>query len=145
MIEAVPGPEKPKMIVRRSRRGHVANIRSVTSPVACTCTSCSLLATIKRRAATLPPYTLASCRATGPRCQDRPAGFGFAAPPSHGSAAVCGWLARGLRELFDDVEQFSAVVAALAAELDEFDRLGEQRAALGCAADTDSMALAEFE
>ncbi|MFI4977406.1 MAG: hypothetical protein ACHQC8_01820 [Solirubrobacterales bacterium] len=31
----------------------------------------------------------------------------------------------------DDVEQFGAVVAALAAELDEFDRLGEQSTALG--------------
>ncbi len=52
---------------------------------------------------------------------------------------------RGLRELLDDVEQFSPVIAALAAELDEFDRLGEQRAALGCAADTDSVAWAQFE
>ena len=45
-----------------------------------------------------------------------------------------GWLARGLRELLDDVEQFGAVIAAFTAELHEFDRLGQQRAALGCPA-----------
>ncbi len=32
----------------------------------------------------------------------------------------------GLGELFDDVEQFSAVVAALAAELAEFERSGHR-------------------
>lgn len=56
-----------------------------------------------------------------------------------------GWLACALRELLNDLEQFGAVIAALAAELDELDRLGEQRAALGRAGDTDSMAGAQFE
>ena len=44
-----------------------------------------------------------------------------------------------LGHLFDDLEQFGAVVAAFAAELHEFDGLGEQRAALRCAADSDAM------
>jgi hypothetical protein len=50
-----------------------------------------------------------------------------------------------LWELLDDVEQLGAVVAVLAAELNELDRLGEQRSALGCAADTDPVTWAEFE
>jgi len=50
-----------------------------------------------------------------------------------------------LGDLFDDVEQFGAAVAALAAELDELDRLGEQCAALGCAADANPLAGPEFE
>jgi hypothetical protein len=45
----------------------------------------------------------------------------------------------------DDVEQLRPVIPAFATELDELDRLGEQRATLGCAADTDPVARSQFE
>jgi len=50
--------------------------------------------------------------------------------PETGPESASGWLplARWLRELLDDVEQLRPVIAALAAELDELDHLGEQRA-----------------
>jgi hypothetical protein len=60
-------------------------------------------------------------------------------------AAAARLVGSRLREPLDDFEQFGAVVAAPAAELDEFDRLGEQRAALGCAADADPVTGAQFE
>ncbi len=48
-------------------------------------------------------------------------------------------------QLLDHLEQLRSLVATLAAELDQLDRLREQRAALGCAADADAVTRAELE
>ena len=52
---------------------------------------------------------------------------------------------RTLRQLFDDFEQFRAVVAVLAAEGNELDRLGEHRPTVRCSADPDAASLAKLE
>jgi hypothetical protein len=47
--------------------------------------------------------------------------------------------------LFDDLDELGAVVAAVSAELDEFDGFGEDGAALRGAGDADPVSWAEFE
>jgi hypothetical protein len=54
-------------------------------------------------------------------------------------------MANRLRELLDDFDEFGAVVAALAAELDELGCFCEEGAALGCAGHADAVSRAEFE
>jgi hypothetical protein len=47
--------------------------------------------------------------------------------------------------MLDQIEEFGAVVAALACELDQLDRLGGECAALWRAGDTDAVAGSRFE
>jgi hypothetical protein len=65
-------------------------------------------------------------------------------PPGQSDASVGGGSV-ALWHLFDDVEEFGAVVAALAGESDQLDRPCDERAPLWRARDVDAVASAEFE